>query len=127
MNGPVMFGNCAMYWSGAAIAFAGDVRLRAMTDNTRSLDWALARVAECCLPTTRRWRARELLTRIDELTGHRVFMPLYERYHGSEAFPDLGASYRELGIKSSSGGGAFDDGAEYAKRRARIMGEESLP
>lgn len=41
-----------------------------------------------------------MLEKLDELTGFDVFMVLYRKYVDSDRFPDLGAIYRELGLRS---------------------------
>jgi len=87
-----------VYWSGAAIALLADVELRRRTAGTQSLDTALATIAACCLPSERHWHARELLQRLDQATGTRVFMNLYRKYINADTFPDLGTTYTALGL-----------------------------
>jgi len=89
-----------VYWSGAAISLLADVELRRRSSGTQSLDTALAAFGDCCLPSDRSWSAREMLEKLDELTGFDVFMVLYRKYVDSDRFPDLGAIYRELGLRS---------------------------
>jgi hypothetical protein len=90
-----------VYWSGAAIALLADVELRRRTGGEESLDTALAGFADCCLPSDRSWRARELMQRLDALTGDTVFTELYRRYVDSDDFPDLRALYAQLGIEAT--------------------------
>jgi hypothetical protein len=91
-----------VYWSGAAIALLADVELRRRSGATQSLDTALAALRDCCLPSDRSWSAREVMRRLDDLTGESVFMELYREHVGSDAFPDLGALYAALGIEPLS-------------------------
>jgi hypothetical protein len=88
-----------VYWSGAAIALLADVDLRRRSGGEQSLDTALAAFARCCLPSDHGWRARELMQRLDELTGDTVFTELYRRYVDSDDFPELRALYTQLGIE----------------------------
>jgi hypothetical protein len=89
-----------VYWSGAAIALLADVELRRRSGGAQSLDTALAAFADCCLPATRSWSARELLQQLDRLTDTTVFMELYRKHVDSDDFPDLVALYGELGLQS---------------------------
>ena len=91
-----------VYWSGAAIALLADVELRRSTSGAQSLDSALAAFADCCLPADHSWSARELMQRLDRLTGKTVFMTLYRKYVDSDNFPDLKAVYAELGLQPMS-------------------------
>jgi hypothetical protein len=91
-----------VYWSGAAIALLADVELRRRSGGAQSLDTALAAFAKCCLPAEHSWSARELLQRLDRLTGTTVFMTLYREHVDSDDFPDLDALYAELGLQSMS-------------------------
>ena len=87
-----------VYWSGTAIAMLADIRLRQISNGTQSLDTALAALNECCMDTQRKWRARELFTRLDELTQTTVFSGLYDEHVESTRFPDLSDAYGELGL-----------------------------
>ncbi len=109
-----------IYWSGAAIALLADTELRQRSGGKLSLDVALSRFQDCCLPAERRWQARTFMARLDELVAEDVFSELYEEYANSVEFPDFGRVYRELGI--------IDDGddirlveAPLAEIRRRIM------
>ena len=62
----------------------------------------LGRLAACCLPSQRVWTAAELFTRLDELAGADVFMPLYESRMREPGMPDLTDLYAELGIEPTS-------------------------
>ena len=66
----------------------------------RILGSALEAFAECCLPATRSWSARELLQQLDRLTATTVFMTLYREHVDSDDFPNLVALYAELGLQS---------------------------
>lgn len=110
-----------VYWSGAAIALLADLALRERSGGTRSLDTALAALADCCLPSTHRWSAPELMSRLDELTGTEVFTHLYREHAGSDRFPDLERAYRRLGLIGDGEGLRLDPAAPAADLRRAIM------
>jgi hypothetical protein len=111
-----------VYWEGAALVLMADVRLRQMTGGKQSLDTALGALNECCSSPERVWTARQLLDRLDAITGTRVFGELYEQHVGSQAFPDLGPAYRALGISSADGALELLDGGRESALRDAIMG-----
>jgi predicted metalloprotease with PDZ domain len=88
-----------IYWTGAALMLMADTRLRALSDGRQSLDTALAGLQECCLQTSHSWRAREVLSQLDQLTGTSVFMDLYREHVFDDEFPDVTPTYRELGLE----------------------------
>ena len=110
-----------VYWSGAAIAMLADLELRSLTGGRQSLDSALGAFAACCLPSSRMWTAREVIDRLDRLTGTGVFSRLYARYAESDDFPDLGDAYARLGLRPKDEGVDFDPAAPEARIRRAIM------
>jgi hypothetical protein len=88
-----------VYWSGAAIALLADVALRRRSGGSQSLDTALARFRDCCLPSDHSWSARELMRHLDRLIGETVFTELYREHVFSDSFPDLSALYEALGLQ----------------------------
>ena len=89
-----------VYWSGAAIAMIGDIELRNLSGGTQSLDTLLAEIAWCCLPTeTRRWDAKTLIERFDDISRTSIFSRLYDHYVMQAKFPDLKNTYKSLGLK----------------------------
>jgi hypothetical protein len=91
-----------VYWSGAAILLEADTRLRALSGGSQSLDTVLAGLSECCLDSTRGWRAKELFEQFDRLTGLQVFSPLYRRHVHDADFPDLGRTLDYLGVETET-------------------------
>ncbi len=87
-----------IYWSGAAIALLADTELRQRSGGTLSLDVALSRFQDCCLPAEGRWQARTFMAKLDDLVAKDVFSNLYETYANSTEFPDFQDVYRDLGI-----------------------------
>jgi len=111
-----------VYWSGAAMALLADVELRRRSAGAQSLDTALAALSDCCLPAERSWTARELMWKLDRLTGTTVFMDLYRKHVDSDEFPELGAVYAELGLQPISATSLrLDPAASEAAICAAIM------
>lgn len=109
-----------IYWSGAAIAFIADVELRRRTDGNESLDTALGRFQECCLPADKRWGAREFMQKLDALVDTDIFIDLYEQYAESTEFPDFAPAYEYLGIVAAPESIELTD-TPYAGHRDEIM------
>ena len=118
------FGRVRMmiYWSGAAIALLGDAQLRALTDNEVTLDSALAELAKCCLPSQEIWQGRRLFAKLDELTGHDVFVPLYDRFANSPGMPDTRELFARLGVRGTAENARLVEDAEWVDVRRAIMG-----
>jgi predicted metalloprotease with PDZ domain len=106
-----------VYWSGAAIALLADLKLRR---RGQSLDQALSDLQRCCLQSNRKWAAKEIMDKLDELTGTRIFSDLYTRYVHADAFPDLTAAYRHLGLLTKNDTFRLDDSAPLAHVRNAI-------
>ncbi|TDJ61692.1 MAG: hypothetical protein E2O36_05965 [Proteobacteria bacterium] len=111
-----------VYWSGAAINLIGDVKLRRRSHGAISLDTVFEAISRCCMVSRRRWPARELMAKIDEIAGFDVFIPLYERYVIQPEFPDLDETYRHLGLIRVGGSLEFSDDPAAVQLRAAIMG-----
>ena len=109
-----------VYWSGAAVMLLADVRLRDRTDGRQSLDTALNALRDCCFENGRTWRARELFSRLDQLTGTRVFSELYAEHARSEDFPDVQPTYRALGVEADSRWIGLQNDARLADVRRAI-------
>ena len=102
-----------VYWSGAAIALIGDVKLRQASGGNMTLDKLLKEIAACCLPTTRRrWQAKDLILRFDEISGTQIFSQLYNDYVMHAEFPTLSDIYEDLGVQRTNSGLRFNTGGE---------------
>lgn len=110
-----------VYWSGAAIALMGDVSLRRRSGGAESLDTVFEELSRCCLPSRRRWPARDLMAKMDAIAGFEVFMPLYERYVARPVFPDLEETYRLLGLDGDAASLEFSNEPTALTLRAAIM------
>ena len=112
-----------VYWEGAAIMLLADQRLRARSGGKQSLDTALDQLQRCCLAPDVGWRAVDLFSKLDTITGTSVFGELHGAYVDSEQLPDVGAAYRLLGIRLEAGKIALDDSAPQREDRDAIMGQ----
>lgn len=110
-----------VYWEGTAIMLMADVRLRQITAGKQSLDTALAALNECCSSAERAWSARDLLDKLDEITGTRVFRELYDMHVASTVFPELASTYRALGLSAGTGGIEFSEDERERRLREAIM------
>ena len=70
-----------------------------LSDGRQSLDTALAGLQGCCLQTNHSWRARDLMSQLDQLTDTSVFMDLYREHVFDSEFPDITPTFRELGLE----------------------------
>lgn len=110
-----------IYWSGAAIMLMADSELRMLSDGRQSLDSALARLQECCFGREQTWRARELFSELDRITGTAVFADLYREHVSDDEFPDLDHTFEQLGLVLKSDSIRFDPDAPWARIRYYIM------
>lgn len=108
-----------VYWSGAAIAMLADVRLR-MSDQG-SLDEALSRFRDCCLPSSRTWTSLEFMQKLDELMETDIFVKLHNRYIDSDEFPDVHSVYNALGLVVDGNRIRLNDAAAASDVRDNIM------
>ena len=114
-----------IYWSGAAFALMADVELRRRTDGAESLDTALGRLQACCLPAQRTWQPQELFSKLDQLSGHDVFMPLYERFGTAPGMPDTSGLFQRLGVRYADGSATLVDAEDQAIRDAIMTRRDS--
>ncbi len=109
------------YWSGAALMLMADARLRSATHGEQTLDTALTAFAACCTEPRRVWRAREVLARLDDLTGTSVFLDLYETVADQPGFPEVAPVYAALGLLRDGRRVRLSDTAPLADIRSAIM------
>lgn len=116
-----------VYWSGAAIAFETDVRLRR---GGGSLDAALRALWEERMDPAVRWRAKDMLARLDAHAGQPVPSSVAKQYLDRTTFPDVDAVLTSLGLtlasepcrtKPCEGLISYDDDAPDAAIRQAIM------
>jgi predicted metalloprotease with PDZ domain len=110
-----------VYWSGAAMFLKADTQLRILSGGTQSLDTVLAAFQACCLDANRSWRARELFTEFDRISGYTVFEKLYDEHVWNSEFPDLAETYAQLGLVPGARTIELDSKAPHSKVRLEIM------
>jgi hypothetical protein len=111
-----------IYWSGAAIALLADLELRERSSGRESLDVALDRLHQCCLPSRRTWSGPELFEQLDALVDGAVFMTLYERYANSSEFPNVGPALNSIGISTDGATVSLERDAPLVHIRDAITG-----
>ena len=109
-----------VYWSGSAYWLTVDVELRRRSGGTLTLDTALSRFHDCCLPAYREWKPEEFVARLDTLLGVRTFTRNYREFARLKRFPDWQASFARLGVHAGEDSVSFDDRAPDASIRIAI-------
>jgi hypothetical protein len=97
---------------------AADLRLRELSNGRPAFADALIEIRRCCLNGNYRWRADELVAKLDTSSGTRVFSELIEEQLKSRPFPDYQAMYERLGIRMLGGHPIFVDGPAAQYRNA---------
>jgi hypothetical protein len=110
-----------IYWSGAAMMLKADTELRLISNGRQSLDTALAGLQNCCIGSHRSWRARELFTELDRITGTTVFSRLHREHVSDVEFPNLSNTFKQLGLVSESESIRLDPEAPWGRIRFYIM------
>ena len=114
-------GTMRIYWSGAAMMLMADARLRKISNGEQSLDTALKALKDCCFDSGKRWRAWEVMTELDRLTGYGVFRELYRAHVHDDEFPDVSDTFRELGLETRFDRVRLVSDAPLIKVRTGIM------
>lgn len=92
-----------IYWSGAAFWLSVDRDLRRDSGGKLSLELALSRFRDCCLPAYRQWAPQEFVAKLDSLLGVGTFSSRYREFAALRQFPDWKKVYSDLGIRADSG------------------------
>ena len=111
-----------IYWSGAAFWMTVDTDLRRDSHNELTLDLALSRFRDCCLPSYRRWQPDDFVAKLDALLGTHTVTARYREFADMRRFPDWKKVYAALGIARDAGGHLhLDADAPDAALRDAIM------
>jgi hypothetical protein len=110
-----------VYWAGAAFWLTVDRDLRRSSHGALSLDVALSRFRDCCLPAYRQWRPEDFVARLDALTGTTTFSSRYREFAQMRRFPDWQGVFADLGIDVDGQRLRFDARAPDAAVREAIM------
>jgi len=109
-----------VYWSGAAYWLTVDVELRRVSGGKLTLDTALSRFRDCCLPAFREWKPENFVARLDAELGVKTFTRRYREFARSKRFPDWQAPFARLGVRVSEDSVIVDDSAPDASIRIAI-------
>ena len=110
-----------VYWAGAAYWLTVDTDLRRDSHGAMTLDIALSRFRDCCLPAYRQWQPADFVARLDALAGSVAFSTRYREFAQMRRFPEWAKVYETLGIGSGGERLSFDANAAGAAIRAAIM------
>jgi len=109
-----------VYWSGAAYWLAVDVELRRLSGGKLTLDTALSRFRDCCLPAYHEWKPENFVARLDAELGVKSFTRRYREFARSKRFPDWQAPFARLGLRVSEDSVIVDETAPDARIRIAI-------
>jgi hypothetical protein len=110
-----------IYWSGAAFWMTVDTDLRRDSGNKLTLDLALSRFRDCCLPAYNRWQPDDFVAKLDSLLGTHTITARYREFADMRKFPDWKKIYAALGIRDAGGHLHLDTDAPDAALRDAIM------
>ncbi len=108
------------YWGGAMFYLLADVRIRERTGNRRGLQDALRAIVASGGSVEVSWDVRRTLAIGDKAIGTNVLVELYDEMRSTPVTPDLAGLWKRLGVKLTSDGVEFDDGAPLAGIRRAI-------
>ena len=109
-----------VYWSGAAYWLTVDMELRRASGGKLTLDTALSRYGECCLPAYREWKPEEFVGKLDAALGVRTFTQHYREFGRMKRFPDWQGLLARLGVRADEDAVTFDADAPDASIRDAI-------
>jgi M61 glycyl aminopeptidase len=110
-----------IYWSGAAFWMTVDTDLRRDSHGKLTLDLALSRFRDCCLPAYKRWEPDDFVAKLDALLGTHTISVRYREFADMRRFPDWKKVYAALGIGNADGHLHLDNDAPDAALRDAIM------
>ncbi len=110
-----------VYWSGAMYWLTVDRDLRRASGGKQSVEIALSRFRDCCLPAHREWSPQDFVAKLDALLEVKTFSTRYREFSDMRHFPDWEKLYSDLGIRSESGRIVFVADAIDAGARDKIM------
>ena len=116
-----------IYWSGAAFCMTVDTDLRRESKNTLTLDLALSRFRDCCLPAYKRWAPDDFVAKLDSLLGTQTIAARYREFAAMRTFPDWKKVYADLGIRDVGGHLHLDADLPNAALRDAIMAPRPVP
>jgi hypothetical protein len=109
-----------VYWSGAAYWLTVDMELRRTSGGKLTLDTALSRFRDCCLPAYGEWKPEDFVARLDAVLGVTSFTRHYREFARMKRFPDWQASLARLGVRVGEDSVTLDESAPDASIRIAI-------
>ena len=107
-----------VHWSGVLFWLTVDVELR--KQGKSSLDDVLKQLRYCCQRQS--MSAKEIVSKLDELTNQNIFVPLFDKYSKSYSTPEFKSILTDLGVKQNKRTGhiSFNNDAPLAYIRQQI-------
>ncbi|HHH12029.1 MAG TPA: hypothetical protein ENK23_08170 [Sorangium sp.] len=114
-----------VYWAGAALALAMDMKL---TARGSSLEKTLLDMADKNLDYARRFNGPEVIQLLDQTCGSSIPSDASQQYLNSSEFPDTDTLAKQLGVRiKSKHHTSFNNAAPKAKLRHKLMRPASAP
>ena len=113
--------NMQMYWGGAVMALLIEIELYKQTEGRVSMSSVLAQLDDCCLESSREWRAVQVIDKLDEISGTTAFSTVYRQHIYRNSYPDYQQALEDLGIERNGRRVNLNDSAPLAELRERIM------
>ncbi len=107
-----------IHWSGVLFWLTADIELRKRGKS--SIDEALMLLRNCCEQQS--MSAKEITSKLDELTKENIFVPLFNKYRKSYSTPEFSSILNDLGVKQNKSTGviSFNNDAPFASIRKQI-------
>lgn len=108
------------YWGGALFCLRADVTIRQRTGNRFGLEHSLRAILAAGGSIDRDWTIDRVIEVGDQAVGAPVLRELYDEMGSQPVMVDLGALWRQLGIRLHGNTVIFDDSAPLANVRTAI-------
>lgn len=109
-----------VYWGGATFWLMADLEIRKRTGNRAGLQDALLGILAAGGTCEQVWSINRTLAAGDAATGQTVLSEMHAKWRATRMSPDLGALWRDLGIKISGQAVVLEDAAPLASIRRAI-------
>lgn len=117
-----------VYWGGAIIAFAADAAVRRETGGALGLEHGLRALLQRGANASRVWQLKDAIAVIDDALPRPVLAALAGRHTAANHPVNLDALFNELGVLGEGAATTLSRrGAEAARRRALLFGQETAP
>ena len=113
-----------VYWSGAWYFLKADFELRHRSGGKITLDTALDRLNRCC--AEQKLSVVQIVTKLDEVNGLDLFVPLYRELIVSTSTPDFESLFASMAIKLHENRVQLNPASPGAKLRSQIAAAKNL-